>query len=260
MILLNADDPPPVILERRLGRSIFVLTVDHAGARIPSRLGDLGVSRDELERHIAWDIGCLGLARRLAADLDAPLVAQRYSRLVIDCNRVPGVSTSIPTTADGVVIPGNLDLREAEIAARTAEIFAPYHACLDRILDERVGARRPTILIALHTMTDVFQGVQRKMHAAVLHHRDRRFAALMLELLRQETDVIAADNDPYVVEDTHYTIPHHAERRAIPCVALEIRQDLVTAEVGQAEWARRLGAALRAAEQSWTHATRGECV
>src|ERR1700694_5598377 len=95
--LLGKDDPPPFIELERGGRSNFVILVDHASRRIPRRLGDLGLPASELKRHIAWDIGAFGVARRMAAALDAPLVAQNYSRLVIDCNRDPGVESSIPT-------------------------------------------------------------------------------------------------------------------------------------------------------------------
>src|SRR5580658_7867703 len=94
--LLAADEPPAFLEERRHGSSSFVIVVDHASARIPRRLGTLGVPAAERERHIAWDIGSLALARRVAAELDAPLVAQNYSRLVIDCNRDPCVDTSVP--------------------------------------------------------------------------------------------------------------------------------------------------------------------
>src|SRR5579863_4441526 len=89
--LLAADEPPAVLDSGRQGQSNFVIVVDHASRRIPARLGDLGLPAAELQRHIAWDIGALAVARRVAAELDAALVAQNYSRLVIDCNRDPGV-------------------------------------------------------------------------------------------------------------------------------------------------------------------------
>ena len=94
--LLAADEPPPFIEVGRQGRSNFVIVVDRASRRIPRRLADLGLPASELQRHIAWDIGALGVARRMAAALDAPLVAQNYSRLVIDCNRDPKVAGSRP--------------------------------------------------------------------------------------------------------------------------------------------------------------------
>ena len=86
------------------------------------------------------------------------------------------------------------------------------------------------------------------MHGAVLYNRDRRFAGLVLEMLRREPGLIIADNEPYFVSDeTDYTIPTHGEARGLPHVEIEIRQDLVRAESGQREWARRVAAALSAA-------------
>ena len=93
--LLDADEPPPFTVEHADGTSPFFLTADHAGRLLPRRLGDLGVSAAELQRHIAWDIGIAGVSRRLADRLNAFLILQTYSRLVIDCNRSPEVDSSI---------------------------------------------------------------------------------------------------------------------------------------------------------------------
>jgi len=250
--LLAADEPPPVIESARQGRSNFLIVVDHAGARIPRRLGDLGLPSTELTRHIAWDIGSLAVARLVAAALNAPLVAQNYSRLVIDCNRDPGVASSIPTVGESIEIPGNVGLSAEEAAARRAEIFDPYHTHLRALLDERQAAGRPTILVAQHTMTDIFKGVRRAMHAAVLYNRDRRFAGLVLDMLRREAGLVIGDNEPYFVSDaTDFTIPRHAEARQLPHVEIEIRQDLVQDAAGQAAWARRITRALIDAEQGF---------
>jgi len=116
--LLEADEPHPVIVEREHTASPLVLTCDHAGRRLPRRLGDLGLPAHELERHIAWDIGILGTSRLLSERLDAALVAQVYSRLVIDCNRPPHSATFVTSLSEATVIPGNLDLGPAQIAAR----------------------------------------------------------------------------------------------------------------------------------------------
>src|ERR1700679_3913388 len=127
--LLAPDEPHPVLEIGGAGRSIFVIVVDHASRRIPRSLGDLGLPPGELERHIAWDIGALGVARRVAVALDAPLVAQNYSRLVIDCNRDPGVASSIPTLGESIEIPGNSGLDEEQAMARGAEFSrqSPEH-------------------------------------------------------------------------------------------------------------------------------------
>lgn len=249
-MLLDADEPSPVIDAGRQGKSNFVIVVDHAGNRIPRRLRDLGLPPSELQRHIAWDIGALAVASEMAASLDAALIAQRYSRLVIDCNRDPKVPTSIPRLSESTEIPGNAALSEAEIAARRAEVFDPYHRHIGALLDERLAAKRTTLLVAQHTMTDIYKGARRAMHAAVLYNRDHRFAGLVLDALRSETHLLIADNEPYFVSDaTDYTIPQHGEARTLPHVEIEIRQDLVSDAAGQSEWAQRITRALRAAER-----------
>jgi predicted N-formylglutamate amidohydrolase len=250
LALLAADEPPAFQEHRIEGQSDFIIVVDHASARIPRRLANLRLPDPELKRHIAWDIGALGVARRVAEIIDAPLVAQNYSRLVIDCNRDPKFPTSIPRISELREIPGNLDLSAAEIAARRAEIFDPYHRRIRDLIDGRLAQGRRAILVAQHTMTNVYKGDRREMHAAVLYNRDRRFAALVLDLLRREPHLIVADNQPYFVSDeTDYTIPHHAESRSLPHVEIEIRQDLVTDETGQTEWAERIARTLEDARR-----------
>jgi predicted N-formylglutamate amidohydrolase len=188
----------------------------------------------------------------MSAALDAPLVAQNYSRLVIDCNRDPKVASSIPTVGEYVDIPGNMDLNAAEREARRLEIFEPYHARIRGLLEERAAAGRPTLLVAQHSMTNVFKGVRREMHAAVLYNRDRRFAGVVLDLLRAEPGMVVGDNQPYFVSDeTDYSVPRHGEARGLPHVEIEIRQDLISDELGQEAWAARLVSVLRSAEAAF---------
>jgi predicted N-formylglutamate amidohydrolase len=242
---------------RRDGTSDFVIAVDHASRRIPRSLGTLGLSEHDLQRHIAWDIGALEVALGASAALDAPLVAQNYSRLVIDCNRRPGEETSIASISESTVIPGNLDLTDEQTAIRRREIYQPYHEHLRGLLDERLQAGRRTILVVQHSMTDIFKGVRRDMHAAVLYDQDRGFAGCLLEALRSEGGLIVGDNEPYSGKQRiGFTTPHHGESRGIPHVEVEIRQDLIQSATGQAEWSRRMFTALRAAERALLHTAR----
>ncbi len=246
---LHSGEPPPVMLAKPDGASDFVIAVDHAGRRIPGRLGDLGVPAPELERHIAWDIGAWAVALRLAERLDATLIGQAYSRLVIDCNRDPSVESAIVTISETTPIPGNVGLTAAEIAARRTAIFDPYHDRIRALLDARRAKGRRTVLVALHSMTDIYMGVRRTMQCAVLYNRDTRFAHCLLDALRRDSGLTVGDNAPYSVSDvSDYTIPRHGEARGLPHVEIEMRQDLITGEVGQAAWAERLAVALNAAD------------
>ncbi|MFT9017466.1 N-formylglutamate amidohydrolase [Acetobacter malorum] len=218
----------------------FVLVSDHAGRAVPPALGDLGVSAEERARHIGWDIGIDGVGRHLAALLPAVLIEQVYSRLVIDCNRAPGHPTSIVTASDGTPVPANEGLTPEQIAVRHETILHPYHARITQELDARLKAGRPTAVVALHSFTPEMRGFRRPWQAGILHNQDSRLAHIMLDLLRQD-GLTVGDNEPYALTDTSdYTIPLHGEKRQLPHLEIEIRQDLIADEAGQKAWAERL--------------------
>jgi predicted N-formylglutamate amidohydrolase len=240
-LLLGAAEVPPVLEENAAGRSPFLLTCDHYGRLIPQALGDLGVPASELTRHIAWDIGIAGVAERLSNHLGAHLIAQRYSRLVIDCNRPPCVASSIPVLSEATEVPGNEGLTRAAADARRRSIFDPYHRRIGDAIDRRLREGRPTVLVALHSFTPLYAGVSRPWHIGTLYHRDTRLPPLLLRLLRAEGDLVVGDNEPYAVSDeTDYTIPIHGEARGLMNSGIEIRQDLIADQFGQKQWADRL--------------------
>jgi predicted N-formylglutamate amidohydrolase len=239
----GAADVP--VLERNAdGRSPFLLACDHYGRLIPRELGDLGLPEAELTRHIAWDIGIAGVAERLSDALGAHLVAQRYSRLVVDCNRPPEASSSIPLISEATIVPGNQGLTAEAAAERRRLIFDPYHARIDAVIDERLRVGQPTLLVSLHSFTPVYAGVARPWHIGTLYQHDTTLPPLLLAALRAQSDLVVGDNEPYAADDlTDYTIPVHGERRGLINTGLEIRQDLITEEAGQIVWAARLAKA-----------------
>ncbi|WP_375305691.1 N-formylglutamate amidohydrolase [Bradyrhizobium sp. A11] len=245
--LLGEADIPPVHEVNARGTSPFLLTSDHYGRILPRALGDLGVAEAELTRHIAWDIGIAGVAEHLATLLDAHLIAQRYSRLVIDCNRPPAAASSIPVVSEATAIPRNEGISDEERAARRREIFEPYHRRIDAAIDRRVRAGRPTVLVSLHSFTPVYAGVARPWHIAALYNRDTVLPQLLLKHLRADGDLVVGDNEPYAVSDlTDYTIPVHGEGRGLVNTGIEIRQDLIADQSGQRQWAERLAGILAA--------------
>jgi predicted N-formylglutamate amidohydrolase len=242
---IAADEPPAFELVNPNGRSRAILTCDHASARIPRRLGDLGLAPADRSRHVAWDIGTAALARRLARMLDAPLVLSGYSRLVVDCNRPLEVPAAFCARSEDVDVPGNLALSEADKAARAAAFYWPYHDAVDELVASRMGHDLPPAMISLHSFTPVYLGRARPWHVGVHYRLDRRLAALALAALCADATLTVGDNEPYPVAlDEDYTIPVHAELRGVPYVLLEIRQDLLATEAGIVEWADRLGALL----------------
>jgi predicted N-formylglutamate amidohydrolase len=240
-LLLSGGDVPPVSEFNTAGRSPFFLTCDHYGRLIPRALGDLGLPESELKRHIGWDIGIAGVAESLSKQLDAHLIVQRYSRLVIDCNRPPDVASSIPRISEATTVPGNEGISSEAAALRRAEIFDPYHRRIDGIIDQRRSAGQPTVLVSLHSFTPVYAGIARPWHIGTLYQRDIHLPPLLLKLLRAEGDLVVGDNEPYAVsDDTDYTIPVHAEARGLMNTGIEIRQDLISDPAGEKAWANRL--------------------
>lgn len=235
---------PPVIERNGAGRSPFLLVCDHYGRLIPPQLAGLGLADSELQRHIAYDIGIAGVADRLAQSIDAQLIAQRYSRLMIDCNRPPQVATSIPVMSEATEIPGNRDLSPQQAEARRQLIFEPYHQRITAAIDQRLAAAQPTVLVALHSFTPVYAGVARPWHVGALYHRDTVLPPLLLEQLRADGTLVVGDNQPYGVSDlTDYTIPVHGEARGLISTGIEIRQDQIAEPGGQQRWAERLAQA-----------------
>lgn len=239
--LLALDEPSPVSVTRPDGRSALLLTGDHAGRRVPRALGRLGLPEAEFDRHIAWDIGIAGVSAGIAQALDAVLIEQVYSRLVIDCNRPPRVEGSIPAISESTEIPGNLDLSPEDRAARVAEVFWPYHARIEAEITARTAAGRETILVAMHSFTPVYKGVPRPWHIGTLYGRDERLAVALRDLLVRESDLVVGHNEPYAVsDDSDHAIPVHGERNGLVHVGIEIRQDLIATREGEAAWADRL--------------------
>ncbi|NKE44321.1 N-formylglutamate amidohydrolase [Roseomonas frigidaquae] len=238
------SDPPAVSVVNDGGTSPLVLVCEHASNHIPARYNALGLPPEELRRHIAWDIGAAALAGRLAALLDAPLFLSGYSRLLIDCNRPPGVPSSIPLRSEATDIPGNHGLTAAEVAQRQDDYFWPFQHRIARFLD----ARPTRFLLGVHSFTPVFRGVPRPWQAGVLYGEATGFGAALIAGLRQDPALTVGDNEPYRIELAEdYTVPVHGDARGIPAALLEVRQDLLADPAGIEAWARRLAPILDAA-------------
>jgi len=245
--LLRGEGDPEIVINPR-GTSQIVLVCEHAGRTIPNSLGTLGLSEDERERHFAWDIGAEGVARRLSAILDAPLILQRYSRLVYDCNRPPESADAMPVVGELTRIPGNEGLSAADRLERIEAVYRPFHAAVSQVLDARAATRKPTILATIHSFTPVFKGNRRNLHLGILHDRDSRFADLVLRQMAQASDIMVRRNEPYGPQDgVCHTLNFHAGVRGLLNVMIEIRNDLITTDKGQQEWAERLATTLQGA-------------
>lgn len=246
--LLTAADGPPVTVTRPDAPGPALVVCEHAAHRLPARLGDLGLPPELRRAHIAWDPGALAVAEGLAAALDAPLVAARFSRLAYDCNRPPEAPDAIAARSETFDIPGNAGLDDADRAARAAALYHPFRATLSGLISERLAAGRSVALITVHSFTPVFMGRQRAVEIGVLHDTDARLADRLLAGLSGAGRWQVARNAPYGPEDgvTH-TLRDQALPRGLPNVMLEIRNDLIATSAAQAEMAATLASHLSAA-------------
>lgn len=209
----------------------LLIVADHASNRVPADI-DLGIEDALLDEHIAIDIGVAAIAERMIAPGTAAWLGN-VSRLVCDYNRNLGAPGMMPEVSDGYPIPGNV-LTDAEKQARVERFFQPYHHGLTALLREH----RPALMLSLHSFTPGLATCDRPRpwHVGVLYNQDERAARLALPWLEGQ-GLVVGDQEPYSGKLLNASMNRHAEPNGIPYISIEIRQDLIAEEAGQAEWA-----------------------
>ncbi|WP_328805915.1 N-formylglutamate amidohydrolase [Salipiger abyssi] len=214
-----------------------VVVCEHASNHFPEAFGTLGLGEDARRAHVAWDPGALGVARAMAAELNADLVAGSVSRLIYDCNRPPEAPSACPDRSERFEIPGNCTLSETDKAARVAAVYTPFRKALATLMQ----ARGQGVLVTVHSFTPVYQGAPRDCEIGILHDRDSRLADALLSEWPGDAPWHASRNEPYGPGDgvTH-TLVEHGIARGWPNVMLEIRNDLIASEATQSQAGRFL--------------------
>jgi predicted N-formylglutamate amidohydrolase len=237
-LLLSEADPSPVEILNEHSDHPLLLVCEHAGQAIPSRLGDLGISRISLDSHIGWDIGAEAVTRAMAKATGATAVIQRYSRLVIDCNRPPNAPDAMPMISDGVKIPGNQIIDAMARKARRREIFDPFHDAVDIC----IGQNQRSIALSIHSFTPSLDGVDRQWELGFLFRNDRETSHHLREFVSDFCpNLTIGMNEPYQIDDaSDWFVPRHGEARGISHSLIEIRNDLIQKPEGQAQWAKTL--------------------
>lgn len=240
------NTPPAFLVENSDNDSPLLFVCDHASNALPPAYDQLGLDKQTLSQHIAWDIGALGIARKLSSRFQSTLVSGVYSRLLVDLNRFPGDPGWIPESSDGIAIPANQNLSESQRKARADRYFWPYQQAISREV-EKINARTQTpIIISIHSFTPALtDGKQRPWHIGILWSDDDRLAAPMMTALRDNPAVCVGDNQPYHANNPKgYTVKTHAEDVDYLNLLVEIRQDLIGDEIGVDKWSEIFGDAL----------------
>ncbi|MEM8822588.1 MAG: N-formylglutamate amidohydrolase [Pseudomonadota bacterium] len=226
--------------------SPWVVTCDHASNRVPPEIngGDLGLPGSDMERHIAYDVGAAGLARHLAGLMDAAAAFSDFSRLVIDPNRDEDDPTLLMKLYDGTIIPANRHADTTERERRLKLYYRPYHTALERLL----SARADPAICSIHSFTPQLRGrPPRPWEVGVLFADDRRLADPLIARLQRETDFCVGVNEPYGGHLPGDSMDRHGLQHGRLHVLIEVRNDLISDEDGQRNWAGILAPLLTAA-------------
>jgi len=231
------------------GDPSLLILCDHATNIVPDSVngGTLGLPPDEMDRHIAHDVGARGLSLELAALLDAPALLTRFSRLVIDPNRGEDDPTLVMRLYDGTIVPANRRITDADIQSRLDSFHRPYHEAVSAQIDRMSADRAAPALISVHSYTPQLRDrPSRPWHVGVLWLHDGRIARPLLRHLRAEPDLCVGENQPYDGQLEGDTLSRHGTRRGLRHVLIEMRHDLIDTVDGQRLWAERLAPMLRA--------------
>ena len=241
--LLGSNDPAVYSVVNPDSKSPLFLVCEHAGQAIPEKLRNLRLSQEELNQHIAWDIGAGALCRKIANTLGCCAILQNYSRLVIDCNRPPEAEDAMPEISGGVAIPGNCSLTDEMKADRVSSVFQPYQDAISDILNRN----KIRYALSIHSFTPQLQGQSRPWDIGFLFRSDKKSANQLAAFIRAgNPDLTIGMNEPYDIDDTSdWFIPRHCEPRGIAHSLIEVRNDHLMSQTDQQEWANQLSNAIK---------------
>ena len=240
-IEVEQDFEPVERIAGRLDAGVLIVC-DHARNAFPPGYGTLGLPAEALERHIAYDIGAAWLARRLAAQLEAPAVLSTFSRLLIDPNRGADDPTLVMRYSDGAIVPGNARIDEDEIDRRRLRYWQPYRDAVHAETEAMLASGEPPALVSVHSFTPVWRGWNRPWKIGALWDDDPRLTRALLAALAEDglEPHEIGDNEPYSGGLAGDTIDSVAKPRGLANVLIEVRQDLIATQAAAEAWADRL--------------------
>jgi len=240
---LGAPDDPVERIAGDFAAGVLFLC-DHAANALPKAYGTLGLNKNQLDRHIAYDIGAAWVTRRLAALFDSPAVLSRFSRLLIDPNRGADDPTLVMRLSDGDIVPGNARIGAEEIEFRRAYFWQPYRTAIATAIEAMLDRGVPPAVVSIHTFTPSWKTTPRPWEIGILWDSDPRFALPLIAALASEGFCVG-DNEPYDGALMGDTLDEEVTRRGLAGLLIEIRQDLVGTPGDAAAFAERLARLLR---------------
>jgi predicted N-formylglutamate amidohydrolase len=184
------------------GDSLYI-TCEHGGNRIPAGYRDCFSGHGPLLRtHRGVDIGALRLARDLAEDLDAPLLASTVSRLLVDLNR----SVGHPGLFSDMTASLPPDARQ-DILAR---YYHPFRSQAEAHIAQEIHQGWRVVHLSCHSFTPVLDGDVRNADIGLLHdparHGEAAFCERWHATLKTHAPLLHSRmNYPYLGTDDGFT-------------------------------------------------------
>lgn len=172
-----------------------IVSCEHGGRRVPAEWAHLfrGAAR-ALESHRGWDPGAIGLARRLARRLDAPLHAATVTRLLVELNR--------SETHRSLFSRLTRDLPQETKRRILARHYHPHRRRVERDLRAALRGGGRVMHLSVHTFTPVLDGEVRRADVGLLYDPARAAERALCdawarELRRAAPELRVRKNHPY---------------------------------------------------------------
>tara|TARA_B100001063_G_C16736572_1_gene542356 strand:- start:878 stop:1660 length:783 start_codon:yes stop_codon:yes gene_type:complete len=218
--------------------SNFLIICDHASNNIPSNFANLGLDKEILDTHIAYDIGAKEVSVHLSNILDCPLVMSDFSRLLIDPNRGIDDPTLIMRISDDKIIEGNKKIhnfKEDEFRNnRIKKYYNAYHNKILELINFKIKNKKYPAIISIHSFTPFWKNKKRDIDIGILWDNDDRLPKIFFNYFQKNNrNLIIGNNKPYSGRLKNDTIYKHATMNGLSNILIELRQDLIKEKKGQ---------------------------
>mgnify|MGYP001365943825 CR=1 FL=1 len=218
--------------------SDFLIICDHASNKIPTKFKELGLRKEILDSHIAFDIGAKEVAIYLSNILQCPLIMADFSRLLIDPNRGIDDPTLIMRISDNNIIEGNRNIynfkKSKKKDERIKKYYDVYHNKISEFINLREKNKKFPSIISIHSFTPIWKNKKRDIDIGILWDNDYRLPKIFFNYLKENhKNLVIGNNQPYSGRLKNDTLYKHATINGLSNILIEIRQDLIAEKKGQ---------------------------
>lgn len=173
----------------------LVLSCEHGGNRVPPAYrARFRGKTSALKSHRGWDPGALDLARAMADQTGAPLLANTVSRLVVDGNRSVGHAQLFSEFTRALTREERKHLLDVH--------YHPHRGAIEAVVRSALRTHERVVHVGVHTFTPVLNGRKRTADVGILFDPSRAeeadFADVWMHALHWEAPHLRVKkNYPY---------------------------------------------------------------